>query len=62
MTNFSAPSKLKSPISLLMNKIDSQKTNRNNIDFFKYLGAAGAGALIGYSIKVPDKDILVKAA
>ena len=38
------------------------KKKIQNIDFIKYAGASGAGAIIGYSIKVPDKDILVKAA
>ena len=38
------------------------KKKIQNIDFLKYAAASSTGAAIGYSIKVPDKDILVKAA
>ena len=41
----------------------SNKTNKKKeyfYEFLKYSATAGTGAAIGYSIKVPDKDILVK--
>ena len=44
------------------NNKQMNKKKIQNIDFLKYAAASSTGAAIGYSIKVPDKDILVKAA
>ena len=44
------------------NNKQMNKKKIQNIDFLKYAAAGSTGAAIGYSIKVPDKDILVKAA
>lgn len=44
------------------NNKQMNKKKIQNIDFLKYAAASSTGAAIGYSVKVPDKDILVKAA
>lgn len=44
------------------NNKQMNKKKIQNIDFLKYAVASSTGAAIGYSIKVPDKDILAKAA
>ncbi len=44
------------------NNKQMNKKKIQNIDFLKYAAASSTGAAIGYSIKVPDKDILAKAA
>lgn len=44
---------------------NSNKTSKKKeyfYGFLKYSASAGTGAAIGYSIKVPDKDIIVKKA
>lgn len=44
------------------NNKQMNKKKIQNIDFLKNAAASSTGAAIGYSIKVPDKDILAKAA